>query len=126
MASRCVITVILGTLGRRVCHIVRPLWGPLAENATNRNMARATLDVPRWDYAKYAQCAPANRSPSTVSAKVPLAPNSAAVVHNIVQYVHNNYGFWALNTDTYSSPIFTAGPHTPTQHPSTSCSTRYR
>ena len=35
-------------------------------------------------------------------AKVPLAPNSAAVVHSIVQDVHNNFGFWALNTDTYS------------------------
>jgi hypothetical protein len=49
-------------------------------------------------------------------AKVPLAPNSAAVVHNIVQDVQNNFGFWALNTGTYSSPIFTVGPHTPAQH----------
>src|SRR5690348_2861523 len=47
--------------------------------------------------------------------KVPLAANSAAIVHSIVQDVHNNFGVWALNTGTYSSPIFTVGPHTPTQ-----------
>src|SRR5690348_11092439 len=49
-------------------------------------------------------------------AKVPLAPDSAAVVRSIVQDVHNNFGFWALNTDTYSSPIFTVGPRTPVQN----------
>jgi hypothetical protein len=49
-------------------------------------------------------------------ADVPLAPNSKAIVRNVVQDVHNNYGFWALNTDTYSSPIFTVGPHTPVQN----------
>lgn len=47
---------------------------------------------------------------------VPLAPDSAAVVNNIVQDMQNNFGTWALNTDTYSSPIFTVGPTTPTQN----------
>jgi hypothetical protein len=41
---------------------------------------------------------------------VPLAPKSAAIVYSIVQDRHNNFGTWALTTDTYSSPIFTAGP----------------
>src|SRR5229473_2274525 len=45
--------------------------------------------------------------------KVPLAPDSAAIVKNIVQDMRNNFGTWALNTDKYSSPIFTAGPGTP-------------
>jgi hypothetical protein len=48
--------------------------------------------------------------------KVPLAPNSAAIVKNIVHDMRNNFGTWALNTDKYSSPIFTAGPGTPAQN----------
>lgn len=48
--------------------------------------------------------------------KVPLAPNSAAIVKNIVQDMRHNFGSWALNTDKYSSPIFTAGPGTPTRN----------
>src|SRR5215475_11737498 len=47
--------------------------------------------------------------------KVPLAPNSAAVVKNIVRDRRNNFGTWGLNTDKYSSPIFTVGPGTPIQ-----------
>src|SRR5215472_14724727 len=47
---------------------------------------------------------------------VPLAPNSAAIVKNIVQDMRNNFGTWALNTDKYSSPIFTAGPGTPARN----------
>ena len=48
--------------------------------------------------------------------KVPLAPNSAAVVKNIVRDMRRNFGTWALNTDKYSSPIFTAGPGTPARN----------
>ncbi len=48
-------------------------------------------------------------------ASVPLAPNSAAVVASIESDMQNNYGTWAVNTDTYSSPIFTASRGTPTQ-----------
>jgi hypothetical protein len=58
---------------------------------------------------------PAGPWNTPLPAKVPLAPNSAAIVRNIVRDRHKNFGFWALNTDTYSSPIFTVGPHTPTQ-----------
>jgi hypothetical protein len=58
---------------------------------------------------------PAGPWNTPLPANVPHAPNSAAVVRNIVQDRHNNFGTWALNTDTYSSPIFTVGPHTPTQ-----------
>src|SRR5205807_1517454 len=46
-------------------------------------------------------------------ASVPLAPNSAAVVANIAQDSRDNYGGWAVNTDTYSSPIFTVNRSTP-------------
>lgn len=49
-------------------------------------------------------------------AKVPIAPNSKAIVGNIIKDVKNNIGSWALNTDMYSSPIFTVGPNTPTQN----------
>ncbi|MGI5184529.1 hypothetical protein ACQEVZ_50575 [Dactylosporangium sp. CA-152071] len=46
---------------------------------------------------------------------VPLAANSAAVVENIRLDKVNNYGSWAVNTDEYSTPIFTVGRDTPTQ-----------
>jgi hypothetical protein len=48
-------------------------------------------------------------------ANVPLAPNSQAIVNNLVQDKQNNYGFWGINTDTYSAPIYTVGPDTPRQ-----------
>lgn len=44
---------------------------------------------------------------------VPLAPNSQAIVNNIKLDKENNYGSWAINTDTYSAPIYHVGPHTP-------------
>jgi hypothetical protein len=44
---------------------------------------------------------------------VPLAANSAAIVHNILLDKENNYGSWAVNTDTYSTPVYYVGPHTP-------------
>ncbi len=46
---------------------------------------------------------------------VPLAPNSAAIVHNILLDKQNNYGSWAVNTDSYSTPIYHVGPDTPRQ-----------
>ena len=48
-------------------------------------------------------------------ANVPLAPDSAAIVHNIELDKHNNFGTWGINTDTYSTPIFYVGRHTPVQ-----------
>jgi hypothetical protein len=46
-------------------------------------------------------------------AHVPLAADSAAVVHNILLDEQNNFGGWAVNTDTYSTPIYRVGPQTP-------------
>jgi hypothetical protein len=37
----------------------------------------------------------------------PVATNSAAVVANIQEDIKNNYGTFSINTDTYSTPIFT-------------------
>jgi len=48
-------------------------------------------------------------------AKVPLAPNSAAIVANIQQDQTSHSGIWGLNTDTYSTPIFYVGDDTPVQ-----------
>ncbi|HEV2345701.1 MAG TPA: hypothetical protein VGS97_16500 [Actinocrinis sp.] len=48
-------------------------------------------------------------------ADVPLAPNSQAIVNNLVQDKQNNSGLWAINTDTYSAPVYTVGPDTPVQ-----------
>ncbi|MBV1853541.1 hypothetical protein [Catellatospora tritici] len=44
---------------------------------------------------------------------VPLDPRSAQIVHNIQLDKENNYGTWAINTDTYSTPIFTVDRRTP-------------
>jgi hypothetical protein len=49
-------------------------------------------------------------------ATVPLAPNSAAIVHNLALDEADNFGSWAVNTDSYSTPVFTAGPGTPAQN----------
>jgi hypothetical protein len=47
-------------------------------------------------------------------ASTPLASNSAAVVANIAEDIKNNYGTFSINTDTYSTPIFTIGSGAPT------------
>jgi hypothetical protein len=51
-------------------------------------------------------CTPLPASP-------PLASNSAAVVANIQTDVKNNYGTFSINTDAYSSPIYTVPAGTP-------------
>jgi hypothetical protein len=48
-------------------------------------------------------------------ANVPLAPNSAAIVASIAADQATHFGIWGLNTDTYSTPIFYVGRHTPVQ-----------
>lgn len=47
-------------------------------------------------------------------ADVPLAPNSQAIVSNLVQDARGSYGLWAVNTDTYSAPIYSVDADTPT------------
>lgn len=46
-------------------------------------------------------------------ADVPQAPNSRAVVANILQDEQDNYGSWGVNTVAYSAPIFTVDRSTP-------------
>ncbi|HEX6522705.1 MAG TPA: hypothetical protein VF070_22265 [Streptosporangiaceae bacterium] len=48
-------------------------------------------------------------------ANVPLAPNSAALVAYIQQQQQTHAGIWGVNTDTFSTPIFYVGRHTPVQ-----------
>jgi hypothetical protein len=43
-------------------------------------------------------------------AEVPLAPRSPMIVANLVSQVQNPYGVGLLNTDRYSSPIYTVAP----------------
>jgi hypothetical protein len=47
-------------------------------------------------------------------ASTPIATNSSAVVANIEEDIKNNYGTFAINTDSYSTPIFTVAKGTPT------------
>src|SRR5882672_5078232 len=44
---------------------------------------------------------------------VPLAANSAAIVANIKQDEVDNFGGWAVNTDQYSTPIYTVPRNAP-------------
>lgn len=46
-------------------------------------------------------------------ADVPLAPNSQAIVNNIVQDSQQSLGLWAINTESYSAPIYYATADTP-------------
>lgn len=46
-------------------------------------------------------------------ADVPLAPNSQAIVANIVQDSQQSLGLWAINTESYSAPIYYASADTP-------------
>jgi hypothetical protein len=46
-------------------------------------------------------------------AATPIDPSSAAIIANIQSDITNNYGDWNLNTDTYSTPIYTATATTP-------------
>ena len=48
-------------------------------------------------------------------ANVPLAPNSQAIVANLMQDKQTGGGLWGINTDTYSAPVYSVGPDTPTQ-----------
>src|SRR5581483_7235234 len=60
----------------------------------------------------FARTAPWN---VRLPANVPLAANSAAIVRNIALDKQNNFGSWGINTDSYSTPIFYVGRHTPVQ-----------
>lgn len=46
-------------------------------------------------------------------ADVPLAANSQAIVDNIVQDSQQSLGLWAINTESYSAPIYYATADTP-------------
>src|SRR5581483_9935305 len=71
-------------------------------------------DTPRQSQPDngFAQTGPWN---TPLPADVPLAPDSAAVVASIQQDQLTHSGVWGLNTDTYSTPVFYAGPDTPVQ-----------
>jgi hypothetical protein len=49
-----------------------------------------------------------------LSADAPLDPNSGAIVSNVVSMVHQYYGSAALNTSSYSAPIYTVSASQPT------------
>ncbi len=49
-------------------------------------------------------------------ASTPTDPNSAAIVANIQTDIAQNYGTFAINTDTYSSPLYTVPSGAPTTH----------
>lgn len=59
--------------------------------------------------------APAGPWNTPLPAGVPLAPDSAAIVASIAQDEQDTNGLFGLNTDTYSTPIFYVGRHTPVQ-----------
>ncbi len=46
---------------------------------------------------------------------IPLAPNSEAIVANLVEDKNGGYAVWPLMTDTFSAPIYVAGPDAPRQ-----------
>jgi hypothetical protein len=72
----------------------------------------ATAGGPHRPTNGFARTGPWNtRLPRTV----PLAPNSAAIVHNILVDKQDNYGSWSVNTDTYSTPVYRVGQDTPRQ-----------
>jgi len=50
-----------------------------------------------------------------LSANVPLAPNSAAIVASIMQDEQATNDAWGLNTETYSTPVFYVSRSTPVQ-----------
>jgi hypothetical protein len=47
-------------------------------------------------------------------ASLPIAPNSAQLVANFVNQVHNHYGHVVINTTEWSAPVYVVGPQQPT------------
>lgn len=47
--------------------------------------------------------------------QIPLAPNSDAIVANLAADRNGGYAVWPLMTDTFSAPIYIAGPDAPVQ-----------
>jgi hypothetical protein len=47
--------------------------------------------------------------------RIPLDPNSQAIVNNLKADKDNSVGVWPLMTDTFSAPIYVVGPNTPVQ-----------
>lgn len=76
-------------------------------------LAGQSGDGKAWPVNGFSPAGPWN---TVLPADVPLAPNSAAIVANIAQDQADTNGLWGLNTDTYSTPIFYVGPHTPVQN----------
>src|SRR5918998_3806860 len=60
----------------------------------------------------FARTAPWN---TKLPRHIPLDPRSAAIVANLKADKDNSFGVWAVTTDTFSSPIYTAGPDAPRQ-----------
>ncbi len=60
----------------------------------------------------FARTGPWNKP---LPAHVPLAKDSAAIVASIAHDQQTHVGIWGLNTDTYSTPVFYVGRHTPVQ-----------
>jgi hypothetical protein len=58
---------------------------------------------------------PASPWNQPLPAEIPLAPNSSAIVANLVQDRNGGFAVWPLMTDTFSAPIYVADADTPTQ-----------
>lgn len=83
--------------------------------------ASSSSDAATGD-AQSADAGPSSDVPFTATgpwrtklpASTPIASNSSAIVANIVSDIANNYKTFGINTDTYSSPIFTVASGAPT------------
>src|ERR1043166_1810646 len=100
---------------------MRARWGSVIAAvvftlATGVIPAQASQPGAARDHARpvngFARTGPWN---TPLPADVPLAANSAAIVANIALDEQANFASWGLNTDTYSTPIFSVGRHTPVQ-----------
>ncbi|HTV19929.1 MAG TPA: hypothetical protein VMG12_14690, partial [Polyangiaceae bacterium] len=60
----------------------------------------------------FSPASPWNRP---LPAEIPLAPNSSAIVANLVADRNGGFAVWPLMTDTFSAPIYVADANTPTQ-----------
>jgi hypothetical protein len=92
------------------CGARRALTGAAAPSEASASAAPRAADVAAPPVNGFARSSPLNQP---LSADVPLAQNSQAIVANLAADKDGGFAVWPLMTETFSAPIYVAGPDTP-------------
>jgi hypothetical protein len=83
------------------------------ETAANEAAASRVAQVPSPGTKPINGFSAASPWNQPLPAQIPLAPNSRAIVANLLGDRNNGFAVWPLMTETFSAPIYVADPNTP-------------